>query len=63
MQRDQILRTRDICKMLGISTTTLHRRRHDAEAQFPKPIQLGPNSVGWKLSEVNDWLESRKAVA
>ena len=27
--------------------------------QFPAPIDLGPNSVGWYEDEVDEWLASR----
>ena len=28
---------------------------------FPRPIRLGPRSVGWIEAEVDDWLDSRVA--
>lgn len=33
-------------------------KHHD----FPKPIQLGPNSVAWYVNEVEDWIESRQVT-
>lgn len=30
---------------------------------FPKPYQIGPNSVGWKESELSEWLESQQQTA
>jgi len=29
---------------------------------FPKRQQLGPNTVGWKIEEVQAWVESRPPV-
>ncbi len=29
---------------------------------FPKPVRIGPNSVGWLRSEVNAWLAARVAI-
>ena len=26
---------------------------------FPKPVQTGPNSIGWYADEIEEWLESR----
>ena len=26
---------------------------------FPKPVRLGPNTVAWKASEVQAWIEGR----
>lgn len=31
-----------------------------AEGRFPAPVQLGTRAVGWKRSEVEAWLDSRK---
>ncbi len=30
---------------------------------FPRPLRVGPNSIGWLESEIEDWLEARKADA
>ena len=30
---------------------------------FPKPLRVGPNSIGWLESEIEGWLEARKADA
>jgi prophage regulatory protein len=30
--------------------------------EFPAPIQLGPNAIGWFDDEVDAWLESRPRV-
>lgn len=29
------------------------------EGKFPRPIKLGPRSVGWISAEVDTWLEGR----
>ena len=29
------------------------------DGNFPKPRQIGPNSIGWLESEINGWIESR----
>ena len=33
------------------------------EGQFPKPIQIGPRSVGWLEAEVEHWVDSRIAAS
>ena len=54
-----VLRNREVCEMLGVSPATLWRwTRHK---NFPAPIQLGPNSVGWIEAEINDWIAARAA--
>jgi predicted DNA-binding transcriptional regulator AlpA len=30
---------------------------------FPKPIALGPNTIAWRRSEVEEWIESRPREA
>ena len=53
----KILRTRVVTETTGLSRTTLWRleRRGD----FPRRVQLGPNSTGWIDSEVEQWIETR----
>jgi predicted DNA-binding transcriptional regulator AlpA len=29
---------------------------------FPKRVKLSTNSVGWRLSDLLEWIESREAV-
>lgn len=31
------------------------------EGQFPKPVKLSERAVGWKSSDVVQWIESRAA--
>jgi predicted DNA-binding transcriptional regulator AlpA len=42
---------------LGIGKTKLYGMI--AAGTFPKPVRLGPNSVGWIEREVDAWLQSR----
>lgn len=58
---DRILRPREVCRAIGLSRTTLWRRVRDG--QFPKPIRLGPNAVGWRLSAVQEWIDGREEAA
>ena len=57
--REKILRPKDLIKMLGISRTSLWRL--EREGCFPKHLQLGVRSIGWKLSDVNQWIKERQA--
>ena len=52
-----IYREKDVLGMLSISKATLWRWRRDGE--FPHPIQLGPNTVGWRRADVEEWLLAR----
>jgi prophage regulatory protein len=54
-----ILRRKQVESRVGLSRSTIY----DAvkAGTFPKPIQLGPRSVGWLESDVAAWLEQRIA--
>ena len=53
----QFLRTREVCRLLGISKPTLWRLRR-ANA-FPEPTELTDRVIGWRRSEVEEWLLTR----
>ena len=52
-----IYREKDVLALVRISKATLWRWRKAGE--FPPPIQLGPNTVGWRRGDVDEWLASR----
>ena len=58
---DRILRPKAVCERLGISRTTLWRKQKDGD--MPPPVRLGPNSIGWKESTVQEWLDTRENAA
>lgn len=43
----------------GLSTSTIYAMI--ADGAFPKPIKLGLRAVGWPETEINAWLDIRKA--
>ena len=61
MSRERMLRLPKVVERTGLSTTTLWRR--ERAGLFPKRRRLGPNSVGWMESEVNEWLRSLPLAA
>ncbi|MGY3873154.1 helix-turn-helix transcriptional regulator [Aeromonas dhakensis] len=52
--------TSQVSTRLGVSRSTVERLRRNPEACFPKPINIGPNSVRYNLTEIEQWLESRR---
>ena len=54
---DRIIRIKELIDMVGLSRTTIWRMEN--YGSFPKRVSLGANSVGWKLSEINQWLENK----
>jgi prophage regulatory protein len=61
---EKIIRLQAVKARCGLSRSTLYNRI--ATGEFPRPVSLGPRSVGWLESEINAWIaerinESRKA--
>lgn len=54
MTQIKILRKQSVLDTIGVSSATLWRMCRDG--RFPKPIKLGPNSVGWVDEEVQNRL-------
>jgi prophage regulatory protein len=60
MEKEEIvLRKNDIRRILNLSDPSIYRR--EKLGQFPKRISLGGKSVGWLKSEVDAWIEQKKA--
>ena len=51
-----MLRFPDVMMRVGLSRTTIWRRIRAGE--FPAPISLGKNSVGWPSIWIDDWVDS-----
>ncbi len=59
--RSRILRTNEVAARLGISRTTLWR--WERRGLIPRKRRLGPNTVGWLASEIENWFETVDAQA
>lgn len=53
----KILRRKQVEDRVGLSCSTIYAGV--AAGTFPKPIQLGAQSVGWLASEIDAWLRER----
>ncbi|UZE95891.1 helix-turn-helix transcriptional regulator [Alkalimarinus alittae] len=58
--QDFILRFPEVKKRTSLSRSTIWRL--EQSGSFPQRIQLSPNAVGWKESDIRQWLESRTAA-
>lgn len=56
-QRERMLSWPMVREATGLSRATAWRRQRDGD--FPQPVQLSPNRVAWRESEVLAWLASR----
>ncbi len=52
-----ILRRKQVEERTGLPRSTIYL--YIQEGTFPKPINLGPRSVGWLENEIEKWLMSR----
>ena len=55
-----ILRQPEVIRRVGVHATTIFR--WEQKGLFPRRVQLGPNSVGWREPEIAAWLANRPAV-
>jgi prophage regulatory protein len=53
------LRLPTVIKVTGLKKTSIYNRMR--EKTFPLSVQLGPRTVGWIASEVNQWVAERIA--
>ena len=58
--RAKVLRPREAARYIGVSRPTLDRWRKDGN--FPKALQLGAQAIGWRRSDLDEWLDQRPSV-
>ena len=56
---DEVWRRPKVESVTGLACSTIYEQMK--KGTFPKPIKLGERAVGWRMSEVNAWLEQRIA--
>ena len=55
---NQMIRKKDVLKMVRIANSTLYR--WIAAEEFPKAVKLSAGCVRWHLNEINEWIEAKK---
>jgi prophage regulatory protein len=55
---DRIVLWPERATLIPLSRVTLWKMRRSGD--FPQPIKLSPNRIGWKLSAVRAWIASRE---
>ena len=53
----KILRRDDVLDRIGLSRSSLYNMVR--AGRFPAPMRLGQRAVGWRLSDVDEWVASR----
>ena len=56
----EVLRPREAARYVGLSRPTIDRWRK--AGKFPKALQLGAQAIGWRRSDLDDWLNDRPTV-
>ena len=56
LAQDKIIHPRDLPSLTGLSRTTIWRLMR--AGKFPKSFHLSSGRVGWKMSDVTDWMSS-----
>lgn len=52
----KLLKKLAVLEVTGLKTTTLYARMKDGT--FPRPRRVGPNSVAWLSTDIDDWMKS-----
>ena len=60
-QTDRIIRTPAVLAMIGNCSRSSVWRWEKA-GEFPKRIKIGTRAMGWKLSDIKEWIETREKV-
>ena len=55
-----VLRAPEAAKYLGLSESTLAKARMRSGADCPPWVRLEPRIVGYRVEDLNTWLESRR---
>lgn len=57
MADTMILRMPQVIEKTGLARATVYKLVKGGS--FPKPLKLGARAVGWRVADVQRWLESR----
>ncbi|ELB2131751.1 AlpA family transcriptional regulator [Vibrio parahaemolyticus] len=57
----RIYRLKELTELLGISRATIYSWMK--QGTFPQSVALGANSVGWKESDIQQWIDTRTSQA
>ncbi|WP_082545175.1 helix-turn-helix transcriptional regulator [Sphingopyxis sp. Root1497] len=52
---DRLVRLPTVISRTGLSRSTIYEKI--AEGTFPKQIRLSKSSVGWRESQLDEWIE------
>ncbi len=53
----RILTKKEVCALVPYTPQHIHRL--EKAGRFPRRLQLGPNRVGWRLVDIERWINER----
>ena len=59
--QDRMVRIGEVCEIAGLSRSAIHKMAR--AGSFPPARRLSANAIGWRLSEVMDWMDSLATVS
>ncbi len=57
MAHTRMIRLKEVKRRIGLSRSSIYALVK--QGSFPRQIQLGPRSVAWLESDIDDWIERR----
>ena len=61
LNRLRILTKKEVCALVPYTPQHIHRL--ERAGRFPRRLQLGPNRVGWRLVDIERWINERAPAA
>ena len=52
----RVLRREEVTRLTGLARATIYKKV--ADGTFPPPLRLGDRAVGWRASDISDWLQA-----
>ena len=56
----RIITKKELCALVPYTPQHIHRL--EKAGRFPRRLQLGPNRVGWRLTDIEDWINGRETA-
>jgi prophage regulatory protein len=54
---DRLIRLKELKRMIGLCPASIYNLINNGK--FPKQIQLSERATAWRLSDINEWINSR----
>ena len=62
-QPTRIIRLQAVMHKTGLSKSSVYRLSNGQNSDFPAAVRLSQAAVGWRESEVDAWIQSRRVAA